>query len=245
MRPRRQKVTECPEAQMEPVEVFARIKCAPSILESCIRTIDDKIIECIPPPSIRSDKGLKAGFTKVFSENDDQSQLFKEVARPMVSNLLSGKPGLLFNYGVTSSGKTYTMTGSPTQPGFLPRSLEMIFASIHGRQTEQFQVKSDDANGFMLVDDATYMTDRVDRRHEISKMKIENAQSYDIDEHYHEELRDGLKYAVFMSYVDIYNEQVYDLLEDLGRHQKPSPKRIRDHRTKGVYADGIKIQEIR
>lgn len=38
--------------------------------------------------------------------------------------------GLLFTYGVTGSGKTFTMTGSPGQGGLLPRSLDMIFNSI-------------------------------------------------------------------------------------------------------------------
>ena len=46
-----------------------------------------------------------------------------------------------------------------------------------------------------------------------SEIRADNAQGYDIDEHYFEELRDGLKYAVFMSYIDIYNEQIFDLLE--------------------------------
>ena len=134
---------------------------------------------------------------------------------------------------MTSSGKTYTMTGSPNQPGFLPRSLEMIFASVHGRQTEFCQVQPDDANGFQLLSDAEFMSNRVEKRHEISRLNKNDAQAYEIDEHYHEELNDGLRYAVFMSYIDIYNEQIYDLLEDLGRHQKPMAKRIRDHRTKG------------
>ena len=59
--------------------------------------------------------------------------------------------GLLFNYGVTCSGKTYTMTGSPSTPGFLPRALEMIFSSIEGRQTKEFQIQPDDKNGFRFA----------------------------------------------------------------------------------------------
>ena len=40
------------------------------------------------------------------------------------------------------------MTGSPSTPGFLPRALEMIFSSIEGRQTKEFQIQPDDKNGF-------------------------------------------------------------------------------------------------
>lgn len=47
-------------------------------------------------------------------------------------------PGLLFTYGVTGSGKTYTMTGSAGQGGLLPRSLDMIFNSIGPYQAKRF-----------------------------------------------------------------------------------------------------------
>lgn len=46
--------------------------------------------------------------------------------------------GLLFTYGVTGSGKTFTMTGSPGEGGLLPRSLDMIFNSIGPFQAKRF-----------------------------------------------------------------------------------------------------------
>ena len=46
--------------------------------------------------------------------------------------------GLLFTYGVTGSGKTFTMTGSPGQGGLLPRSLDMIFNSIGPYQAKRY-----------------------------------------------------------------------------------------------------------
>jgi len=46
--------------------------------------------------------------------------------------------GLLFMYGVTGSGKTFTMTGSPGQGGLLPRSLDMIFNSIGPYQAKRY-----------------------------------------------------------------------------------------------------------
>jgi kinesin family member 23 len=53
---------------------------------------------------------------------------------PLVENLLKGRNGLLFTYGVTGSGKTFTMTGTPQDTGILPRSLDVIFNSISGYQ---------------------------------------------------------------------------------------------------------------
>ena len=46
--------------------------------------------------------------------------------------------GLLFTYGVTGSGKTHTMTGSPGEGGLLPRCLDMIFNSIGSFQAKRY-----------------------------------------------------------------------------------------------------------
>jgi hypothetical protein len=46
--------------------------------------------------------------------------------------------GLLFTYGVTGSGKTYTMIGNPTDPGLLQRCLDSIFNSIGAQQARKY-----------------------------------------------------------------------------------------------------------
>ena len=214
--------------------------------------MDETSIKCVPPSSIKSDKGLQAGFTKVFDQGSTQSIVFEDICRPMVNKALNGQSGLLFNYGVTCSGKTYTMTGSPQTPGFLPRSLDMIFASIDGKQTNPFQIQSDDNNGFRLLSQAEAMAHRLEKRNDIvssrlamSRARLDSSPSYNIDEHYMEDLPAAFRYAVFMSYIDIYNEQIYDLLEDLPRGQKPRSKRIRDNADRGVYANATVIKEVR
>lgn len=40
------------------------------------------------------------------------------------------QPGLLFAYGVTNAGKTYTILGNEAEPGVLPRALSDIFARL-------------------------------------------------------------------------------------------------------------------
>ena len=53
---------------------------------------------------------------------------------PLVQDALQGQSGLLFAYGVTNSGKTYTVQGGAKEgsAGILPRSLDVIFNSIEG-----------------------------------------------------------------------------------------------------------------
>lgn len=45
-------------------------------------------------------------------------------------NQPSPKTGLLFAYGVTNAGKTYTILGTEAAPGVLPRALSDIFARL-------------------------------------------------------------------------------------------------------------------
>lgn len=56
------------------------------------------------------------------------------MALPLVEGLLGGSNGLLFTYGITNSGKTYTMSGEPDNAGILPRCLDMVFNSISNVQ---------------------------------------------------------------------------------------------------------------
>lgn len=54
--------------------------------------------------------------------------------------MLQGQDGLLFSYGVSNSGKTYTIQGSEhggRERGIIPRSIDVIFNSIEGMHCEQ------------------------------------------------------------------------------------------------------------
>lgn len=46
--------------------------------------------------------------------------------------------GLLFAYGITNSGKTYTINGEPEEAGVLPRSLDIVFNTIADVQAPKF-----------------------------------------------------------------------------------------------------------
>ena len=59
-----------------------------------------------------------------------QQGVFATVGLPLVRDVLTGKNCLLFTYGNTGSGKTFTVLGTPEAPGILPRALDVIFNSI-------------------------------------------------------------------------------------------------------------------
>ena len=57
----------------------------------------------------------------MFDEDSTQGAVFDKVGLPLVSDLLQGKNGLLFTYGVTGSGKTHTMLGHNRDGGVMTR----------------------------------------------------------------------------------------------------------------------------
>jgi len=75
-------------------------------------------------------------FTHVFPPTAQQPEFFAKTTLPLVRGLLDGEDGLLFAYGVTNSGKTYTMQGGSqgSSAGILPRTIDVLFNSIEGLQ---------------------------------------------------------------------------------------------------------------
>lgn len=49
----------------------------------------------------------------------------------MIHDVLHGENALIFAYGVTNSGKTFSIIGTKKNPGLLPRTLDVIFNSVH------------------------------------------------------------------------------------------------------------------
>lgn len=45
---------------------------------------------------------------------------------------MSGYNSVIFAYGQTASGKTFTLTGSQNDPGVIPRAVEDVFRFIKG-----------------------------------------------------------------------------------------------------------------
>jgi len=102
---------------------------------ACIKVVSSTSVQCTCPETsanyrVGNTKEVVYTFTRVFNENVGQKEVFDVVAMPLVEALLTGNNGLLFAYGVTGSGKTYTMTGEPSDGGIMPRCLDIIFNSI-------------------------------------------------------------------------------------------------------------------
>ena len=65
-----------------------------------------------------------------------QAHFFTETTLPLVRDFLSGENCLLFAYGPTGSGKTWTVQGGEGEnKGILPRVMEVVWESLKGKES--------------------------------------------------------------------------------------------------------------
>ena len=69
-------------------------------------------------------------FDHLFFPESTNEEIFDDVVKKVVLQSMNGYNGSIFTYGQTSSGKTFTMNGSHSQPGIIPQSIYFCFKSI-------------------------------------------------------------------------------------------------------------------
>lgn len=68
-------------------------------------------------------------FDAVLTGSDNRS-IYNRAARAHVRAAMEGYNSLVFAYGQTASGKTFTLMGSEDEPGIIPRALKDVFGYI-------------------------------------------------------------------------------------------------------------------
>ncbi|AJW07825.1 Kip2p [Saccharomyces cerevisiae YJM1273] len=99
-------------------------------------------------------------FDHVFASHCTNLEVYERTSKPMIDKLLMGFNATIFAYGMTGSGKTFTMSGNEQELGLIPLSVSYLFTNI-----------------------------------------MEQSMNGD------------KKFDVLISYLEIYNERIYDLLE--------------------------------
>ncbi|XP_049883726.1 kinesin-like protein KIF23 [Pectinophora gossypiella] len=242
--------------ERDPVQVFCRLRPMQRDSDiSCMKILSPTTVLLTPPPtalSYRNEniKSMKYTFKEVFAPEVGQQEVFDKVGLPLVEGLVKGKNGLLFTYGVTGSGKTFTMTGEPQNCGVLPRALNIIFKTINDLQAHKYVFKPDKMNMFDIQSEAEAMLERQQELHKFKTGKKNNSNpdlamsSNDVTKI--EGVNEDNQYAVFVTYVEIYNNSVFDLLEDGPPICKNLPvKIIREDAAHNMYVHGVTEIEIK
>uniref|UniRef100_A0A8C7ZYN2 Kinesin-like protein n=1 Tax=Oryzias sinensis TaxID=183150 RepID=A0A8C7ZYN2_9TELE len=263
--PRRPGQKKPSNTERDPVGVYCRIR--PLISEDeecCIEMISSTTIQLHAPDGLKANrngeyKETQYSFKKVFGVNTTQMELFQDVAKPLVNDLIHCKNGLLFTYGVTGSGKTFTMTGSPGEGGLLPRSLDMLFNSIGPFQAKRYVFKPDDKNGMEIQSQVDALLERQKRDSQQSVPKTPSSRQKADPEFADmispeeacksESVDEDCCFSVFVSYIEIYNNYIYDLLEDAPfdpiRPKPPQSKVLREDQNHNMYVAGCTEVEVK
>ncbi|KAM6119550.1 LOW QUALITY PROTEIN: kinesin-like protein KIF23 [Pterocles gutturalis] len=247
----------------DPVGVYCRVRpLSRSDQECCIEVINETTVQIHPPDGYRIFRNgeyreTQYSFKEVFGTSVVQKELFDVVAKPLVEDLVHGKNGLLFTYGVTGSGKTHTMTGSPGDGGLLPRCLDMIFNSIGPFQAKRFVFKLDDKNGVDVQCEVDALLERQKRdampvpktpsgRRQIDP---EFADMINVRDHCKVEEVDEANVYSIVSYIEIYNNYIYDLLEEAPfdpiKPKPPQSKMLREDQNHNMYVTGCTEVEVK
>ncbi|KAH6680374.1 kinesin family protein-like protein [Halenospora varia] len=112
-----------------------------------------------------------------------QEDVYNSLGEEFLDHNFEGYHTCIFAYGQTGSGKSYTMMGTPDQPGLIPRTCEDLFQRIEAAQQET----------------------------------------------------PNISYNVRVSYFEVYNEHVRDLLVPVQHGQPPYYLKIRESPTEGPY----------
>ena len=123
------------KSKLEAIKTFCRIRPTKSPNELfSISKSDDRIlnINSTNLEKLNVGNNLKLinsyKFSKVFDQNSTQEEVFEYTCKPLLDDLvLNQKSGLVFTYGMTNAGKTYTVIGTPECPGILPLALKNLF----------------------------------------------------------------------------------------------------------------------
>lgn len=118
--------------------------------QGCVNVQSEDSLLLRAPKDSRNMKSAERGvsqslhkftFTKIFGPASSQQEVYDHTIREMVRDVLRGENRLLYTYGVTNSGKTYTVQGAGGEAGLLPRAMVSVFMKLSGRLYSAMDLK--------------------------------------------------------------------------------------------------------
>ncbi|KAH9924668.1 kinesin-domain-containing protein [Epithele typhae] len=79
-------------------------------------------------------------FDEVLTGSENKP-VYNAVARSHVCAAMDGFNAVIFAYGQTASGKTFTLSGDEDQPGIIPRAMKDVFAYIKRQPSREYLLR--------------------------------------------------------------------------------------------------------
>ncbi|KAM4037746.1 kinesin-like protein KIF20A isoform 4-T4 [Anomaloglossus baeobatrachus] len=261
--------------------------------QGCVKAEDQETLVLRAPKDSLAMRHIERGqgqsahkftFSHIFGPDVGQKQFFDGTMRHVVKDALNCQNWLVYTYGVTNSGKTYTIQGTNKDGGILPRSISLIFNSVQDRLYKSSDLKP-------LSNEVIWLDSKQVRQEELKKISVlsnlreeqlftpmksgsesqlragtsmsfdsgigglsstnhENQTSSQLEEtssHWGPQdavsLQDpaDVQISIWVSYFEIYNEFVYDLLEPLpsGPNRKRTTLRLCEDRNGNPYVKDL------
>ena len=89
----------------------------------------------------RGREGGDYHYDNVFGTYDDNSKVYDSTAKRLVRRVMEGYHGTVFAYGMTGTGKTFSMQGTMTSPGVIPLAITDIFSYIRETPQREFLLR--------------------------------------------------------------------------------------------------------
>ncbi|VVC44885.1 Kinesin motor domain, conserved site,P-loop containing nucleoside triphosphate hydrolase,Kinesin motor [Cinara cedri] len=241
--------------EKDPIQVYCRLRPVEHTVESsCVKVVSETDLQIYCLPNERgTSRECQFSYKKIFSQYETQDMVFQDLGLPLVEQLLKGKSSLLLAYGISGSGKSYTMTGNQEDDGIVGRSFDVIFNSIKDYQARKFTFKPDKLNGYdahsveeAMIFQAKDIKNKVKNSSTTYKKKDGGIDILRVPFNYKvTNINQDSAYSVFISYVEIYHNYVYDLLEDVSDGEiRLNSKIIREDSNGNMYVHGVNEQEV-
>ncbi|KFP70322.1 Kinesin-like KIF20B [Acanthisitta chloris] len=188
--------------------------------------------------------GQKFTFSRVFGPETTQEEFFEGTMKQPVQDFLDGYNRLVFTYGVTNAGKTYTFQGTEDDVGILPRTMDMLFKSIQGKLYPAMDIKPHRCRDYVKLTESQVREETTIKNSLLRLIKeVEEhfflsiltcnilylADLEDLSNNLEQSItteRNFIKFSVWISFFEIYNECFYDLLVPISNDKKRKTLRL-------------------
>ncbi|XP_036975756.1 kinesin-like protein KIF20A [Acanthopagrus latus] len=284
------------DGSSEKVQVFLRIRPLTDTErgrgeeQGCVAVQDEETLMLKAPKESQNmrtaERGVtqsihKFSFSKIFGPETTQQQFYECTMKKMVKDVLQGENRLLYTYGVTNSGKTYTIQGIGREAGLLPRALASLFRKLQGRLYGAMDLKPVMYQDVRQLDAGEVRVEEI-RRNSLLKedenqssrrggtttiwdsgigglsctsniaTQLEDTDSVCLepDSLSHsggDNLEEGVQFSIWVSFYEIYNEFLYDLLDASPALQprKRATLRLSDDKQGNPYVKDLTWIQVR